>query len=268
MGSRKIIKHYFNMIEILLAIGILTVGFSSVLGLFPVAVKIVRNSQTEGVVSDAVGDLQSYFYSMAHAPLNDPTPSSGEVEQMDGEYWYGLMFYDNVSDFTDPLITTKYNLANYSVFLKDGTGINSINELRTKLIDGEPNDSTDKWNGQEFLVELRNKVDSLGENAVRDGLVADASFGLKRGLNLFQPNPRKTYFYLIKGDEDYRNIELTAQILVWKSYMNELNTVTQWGHYKHGVVLNVEVSWPISSPYFEREKRYYQFSIANPKLKL
>ena len=60
-------RFHFNMFEIVLAIAILAFGFASVLGLFPVGIKAVRNSQAEGLVSNAVNNIYVYYKSYAHA---------------------------------------------------------------------------------------------------------------------------------------------------------------------------------------------------------
>lgn len=67
MRKSKIKPLYFNMIEIVLAIAILAFGFASVLGLFPVAIKAVRNSQAEGLASNAVNNIFVYYKSYASA---------------------------------------------------------------------------------------------------------------------------------------------------------------------------------------------------------
>lgn len=75
-------RFHFNMFEIVLAIAILAFGFASVLGLFPVGLKALRNSQAEGLVSNAVNNIYVYYKSFAHATKSP------------GVYFHGDLFID------------------------------------------------------------------------------------------------------------------------------------------------------------------------------
>ncbi|MCP3967938.1 MAG: hypothetical protein GY750_19310 [Lentisphaerae bacterium] len=54
------IKKYFNMIEITLATGIVAVGMTSILSLFPVGLNVARNSIVEGLSASAVDQFITY----------------------------------------------------------------------------------------------------------------------------------------------------------------------------------------------------------------
>lgn len=241
------------MVEVMLAIGILAIGFSAVLGLFPVSIKMVRTSQTETLVADAVGDLQSYYYSWANIPLVD---SSGN--QIDGEYWYARLFYFlyTITPTTFPEPDPKYK------FFIDS----DIEAVRDQARSGSTN-----LHGPTFLKELKEKVEEVENSDPDDGevisaLADDENFGLIKNLNLFRPKitDDKQTFYLINGENEFRGITSTAQLLLWISKMEKFGSLDKID-YKYGVVLNIEASWPINVPYDEREKRYYQFIVANPK---
>lgn len=241
------------MIEILLAIGILAIGFSAVLGLFPVSIKMVRTSQTETLVADAVGDLQSYYYSMANIPLVDTTTGN----QIDGEYWYALLFYPMSA--SPPAITGSPPSYSFEFFQDT-----DIDDARTQARSGSTN-----LYGLGFLEDLKTEVSQDTYNI--DNLTTDDEFKLIKNLNLFNPkltgnpatNDKQTY-YLIKGENEFRSITSTAQFLIWISKMNKFGSLDKID-YKYGVILNIEASWPINVPYDEREKRFYEFIIANPK---
>ena len=263
MHNRQKNKSFFSMVEILLAIGILAIGFSAVLGLFPVSLKMVRSSQTGTLVADAVGDLQSYYYSLANIPLVDVAG-----DQIDGEYWYALLFYkmsvdastllpiagappDVIEFFTDSNISTETN----------------IDDARIQARSGITN-----LHGPTFLTNLKNVIKQPTYDIDTD-LVNDANFGLVKNLNLFRPALSGTLakfqtFYLINGENEFQRITSTAQILVWITKIDKFyttNALLPKVDYKYGAVLNIEASWPINLPYDDREKRYYQFTIANPK---
>jgi len=249
MRNPKEIKSFFSMVEVMLAIGILAIGFSAILGLFPVSIKMVRTSQTETLVADAVGDLQSYYYSWANIPLVD---SSGN--QIDGEYWYARLFYFLYTTAPNiPVPSPKYK------FFVDGDIDDARDQARS---------SSTNLHGPTFLKELKDEVAKTGYNI--DKLTVP-KFGLIKNLNLFRPEltDDKQTFYLINGENEFRGISSTAQLLVWISQMSKFyklgDTILAGIPHDYGVILNIEASWPINIPYDEREKRFYEFIIANPK---
>lgn len=255
------------MVEILLAIGILAIGFSAVLGLFPVSLKMVRSSQTGTLVADAVGDLQSYYYGLANIPLVDTATGN----QINGEYWYALLFYPASID--SGTLLPIAGAPTYDVkFFTDITGLpdENIDKAREQARLGT---TTPNLYGPSFLDKLKTETGKLGYKI--DDLVSNDDFGLIQNLNLFRPKlsaPLADFqtFYLINGENEFKHITSTAQLLVWitgieKFYKSTDPSVIANIDYKYGVVLNIEASWPINLPYDDREKRYYQFTIANPK---
>jgi|GEM_PF-6830777 hypothetical protein len=269
MRNQKVNKYFFNMVEIILAIGVLAVGFAAVLGLFPVAVKMVKSTQTESVVSSMIGDLYSYYMSSATTPLMDRTDMT---KQLEGEYWYRILFADSGPTNSKVNTSAQYQntITNRSQFFPEGD-IEKVREaVRKALKDGESN----FLNGNHFLKKLKEKVENTitdGDD-VQDKLSADADLKMLPNLNLFCPklpsqsvvDPKFVMFYMIKGDADFSRIDTSAQVLVWKTYMKTWEDTTA-SNYNDGTVLNFEVSWPINLPYDEREIRYYQFLIINPK---
>lgn len=77
-------RFHFNMFEIVLAIAILAFGFASVLGLFPVALRAVRNSQAEGLASNAVNNIYVYYKSYANAIKSQPPKTYFYNDLFDG----------------------------------------------------------------------------------------------------------------------------------------------------------------------------------------
>lgn len=255
------------MVEILLAIGVLAIGFSAVLGIFPVAIKMVRNSQTESLVADAVGDLQSYYYSMANIPLIDTSSTLTPKPQLNGEYWYALLFYPMSADTSLlPISGAPSYPVKFFVNDKGATSILEIDTARTEAKSGSTS-----LHGPTFLEALKEEIGK--SDYTIDKLTSNADFGLIKSLNLFRPALSGSLadyqtFYLIGGEDDFHRITSTAQLLVWLSPFNKFyktNDALVNIDYKYGVVLNIEASWPINVPYDDREKRFYQFIIANPK---
>lgn len=249
MRSRRKNKFFFNMVEILLAIGVLAIGFSAILGLFPVAIKMVRSSQTETLVADAVGDLQSYYYSMANIPLVD-----GSGNHTNGEYWYALLFYPESSP-------RRTGLPSYSIKFHEAADLDGT--VRPAAATAGPT----MLYGPGFLDKLKAAIEDgvdLTSSTDSDAL----ELGLIPNLNLFRPPLTGHYqtFYLVNGEDNFKRITSTAQLLIWTSKMAKFNSIVDTANgYEDGVILNIEASWPINVPYAEREKRFYQFIIANPK---
>ena len=219
------------MIEIVLAIAILAFGFASILGLFPVALKAVRNSQVEGIAADAANDLYGYYKSYANVP-NSLVP---------GEFLYKTLFdYSGTGTLVD--------------WYEGEDNDDELKDFRDNFAVGG-----DMGNGQKFYEALQTEL----KNATPDL----SSLGFIEVIGLFQPSIN-SYFYLVKGSEDLKKIDFTAQVLVWRTQMEEVYNVGESVtkvDYDRAVILNVEISWPINVPYPDREKRYYQFSITNPK---
>ncbi|MDD5663193.1 MAG: hypothetical protein PHT71_02910 [Victivallaceae bacterium] len=262
-------RSHFNMVEIVLAIAILAFGFASILGLFPVAIKMVRSSQTESVVSDAAEDLNAYFRTMARVPLIDLSSTEKPKAQLDGEFWYALLFYkhgvepsgDYVSSAQEGKIQGQYTSYYNKVMYEES----DLETLRDEL-----SSAAEKTKGEKFLTSLKDKIASYSSDNVREKLASESGFNLLPNLDLFQPDPQKTNYYLVRGDEKFNKIDLSAQIILWKSKMQKIYAKNESYdsnglNYRYATVLNMEVSWPLSQPYPEREKRYYQFIIANPK---
>lgn len=283
MRSQKV-KLYFNMVEIVLAISILAFGFASVLGMFPVAIKAVRNSQAESVATDAVSDIHAYFCSLARVPMIDYNNSDTTKRRtiLDDGYVYAALFYNkpvsgDPKDFKS-LISYNEVKSLYELYLDmefyevDVSGADDIEDFRNKLRNPV---ITEMYHGEHFLKEFKTKLGTIDRSTkdVQDELFKDSDLRYIKNINLFQPennhNPNFVYFYLVNADEEFYNINFTAQILVWKS---PIEKIYEYGEshspltsYKDAVALNFEVSWPINVPYDQREKRYYQTIITNPQ---
>ena len=74
MGTKK---QYFNMIEVVLALGVLAIGFSAVMGLFPTGLKAAKDSVTLTKVSDAADTLETYLKLIYNNDASWPNASGG-----------------------------------------------------------------------------------------------------------------------------------------------------------------------------------------------
>ena len=86
----KINIKYFNMVEVVLALGVLAIGFTAVMGLFPTGLKAAKDSVTLIKVSDAADTLETYLklaYNNDDAGHNDWPDASGP--NAGPNQWYG-----------------------------------------------------------------------------------------------------------------------------------------------------------------------------------
>ena len=81
---KRLHRHRFNLIEILIALGILAIGMVAVLGLFPVGFATTRDAMAESSSADAADQMLHMWQYKLKTPSNwtkfiggsDPTPTS------------------------------------------------------------------------------------------------------------------------------------------------------------------------------------------------
>lgn len=63
-------KHTFNLVEILLALGVIMIGVVSLMGLFPAASKVTSDATMEMYTSNAVEEMSAFIQDMATRPAD------------------------------------------------------------------------------------------------------------------------------------------------------------------------------------------------------
>ncbi|QSH41334.1 hypothetical protein P0136_08580 [Lentisphaerota bacterium ZTH] len=208
--------NYFNMIEITLAMGVVAVGMTSILSLFPVGLNTARNSIVEGLSASAVDQFLTYvkFHCKKSAS-------------------YKALFI-NASGFKGSIDRT------------DAVVKNSI-----------------KASSGKFLADFK------------AGTSVD--FSQVKGLNLYGNNGSDAslgkVFFAVQGGENANKLDYSAMILAWKQPVeNSFWDISGSAYSKYidntfekSAGLCIEVSWPATIDYVDREKRYYYVEIQNPE---
>ena len=250
MKIKKI--HYFNMIEVLLALTVIAIGMTSVLGLFPVGLKASRQAVAENSSANVADQMVTYMRVMG--------------ESSDSAY-------------TATFVTTATNLPNYDsgtdelniTYSDDNATIN----LKSGTFDIQAQSDA-------FLEDYKKgDLNPPGTSTTHDFT------RVANGWAIFRPagasDLRHRVYFITQGpncteDGGNRNIDYSAMALVWKDTVQikrlkaggDPAISTDWelwpapASYVHSGKINVELSWPLELPYNQRKKRYYQVVINKP----
>jgi Tfp pilus assembly protein PilV len=266
--------HFFNMIEILLALTVIAIGMTSVLGLFPVGLKASRQAIAQNMSADVAEQMVTYMRVMGEssATAYDATFVTAATN---------LPIYDdNNGGNPDHDNSDNSTLDIYT----NSAGVTTIN-----LNSSEVNIDT---LSEVFLEDYKKgDINTPGTSTTHAFTrVADkwAIFKPAGALDL-----RRRVYFIVQGpnsteDSDNRNIDYSAMALVWKDTVQIKRwNGSAWGvwpanpldtgdpktqsldsalsaSYDYSAKVNVELSWPLELPYKQRNKRYYQVVINKP----
>lgn len=234
------------MIEILLALTIIAIGMTSILGLFPVGLNASRNAIAQNMSSDVADQMITYMQVM------------GESSQTA----YGYTFTDSGTDL--PLSTEL--------------AVSTSGEDTTINLNETPSVNVETLSDN-FLTAYKTDKVGFGNSTV----VGTYAFQrVAPDWSVFTidhssaPNLRRRVYFVVQGpnctkDAGNRNIDFSAMVLVWKSQV-QIRKVepdgTTWNTwtpaYSISGKINIELSWPLEQPYKDRKKRYYQVVITKP----
>jgi len=250
------------MIEVLLALTVIAIGMTSVLGLFPVGLNASRNAVAQNCSANVADQMVTYLRVVS------------EINQAQ----YAKAFYDSDSFSTDVTVTNGE--------LPDKT--NSDDEQKVDE------------NSLNFLKAYASKmIEDVGTN--KNKLITGGTIDFERvadGWAVFKvegvTNKPRVFFIVqghnctdndISGDKISRPVDYSAMALVWKEpvqirrlksggdpteplhwtlWPDLSGSPTEFQKYEFSGKLNVELSWPLELPYAERKKRYYQVVINRP----
>ena len=249
--------HLFNMIEILLALTVIAVGMTSVLGLFPVGLKASREAIAQNCSADVADQMVTYMRVM------------GESSATAYDYTFDLQGATgtNTNDLPDKTgLHIQTSGDSITINLNAGVDFTDTTDVDVQGL------------GDAFLAEYKSGT-FTNYPRVAPGWAIFAP-KLKSG----SPNVRRRIYFIVQGPDctedagTNRNIDFSAMALVWKEpvqikRMDSTGNWTPWPPdvsnldtaYDHSGKINVELSWPLELPYRERKKRYYQVVINNPK---
>ena len=253
--KKRLIRHYFNMVEIALALAVLAIGMSSILVLFPVGINANKSAIADNNLADIGEYLMGYLRAGCAAEWAKIAKDKKEAEEA-------------AEAGGDPVSAPSENEFFFSN--KIATSYNQVKDL------GEPKNST-KYQG----------IDPLSDDYKKDGdlWITDNLYWLK--INETDPIKKKykNSVFLYKqmtGDI----VDFAAVVKVWREEYsfyalnpedNDYTRVTVSPGTSGSVdpdsdsdsvnlyatVLCIEISWPAQAPYDQREKRLFRQEIFN-----
>ncbi len=234
------------MIEVVLAMGIIAVGMTSIMGLFPVGINASRDAVGYNTSVEMASNLISYMRAFADRSPNNfddmfiGSTSLSEMGALASDKAYGI-------DIDGPLPNPPYSMGDI--------------------------------NGMSWYFTQELKLDNTGDVALN----ASSNF-VKRATGIYQKkettvtqNGRKVYF-LVKGPVDSSGnllswkYDFAAMAIVWKSSVTSKVPGTTNDNsdssYGNSAGLNIELSWPLALNYKEREKQYFYVELKKPEFNL
>jgi type II secretory pathway pseudopilin PulG len=222
--------HFFNMIEILLALTVIAIGMTSVLGLFPVGLNASRNAVAQNMSADVADQMITYM-----RVINELDDTGAK---------YTANFITGSTDYSDSKYTDEGKIETES---KDFLTAYKAGDITTTSSDFPRVAS--KWtifknkeagleNSMFFVVQGPNCTEDTGERPIDYSamvLVWKSTVQIKR---------------LIAGGDPAVSTD-------WQLWPDPAT-------YDYSGKLNIELSWPLELPYAERKKRYYQVVITKP----
>jgi len=270
------------MIEVLLALGVIAVGMTTVLGLFPVGLKASRQAVAENSSANVADQMITYMRVMGEtSPPADPTINYDYTFDLDDDISSDLPIYDD-NNASNP-DNDNSNNKTLDIFT-DNAGVTTINLDSSNVnIDTLSENFLDEYRKQDLNL---NPYDLSVNNT-------DSNSNFERvapGWAIFIPetstaNLRRRIYFIVQGPnctqkDGNHPIDYSAMALVWKDTVqikrleSDGTTWSNWPTdadiadptkaYKYSGKVNVELSWPLELPYKDRKKRYYQVVINKP----
>ena len=247
------------MIEVLLALTVIAVGMTSVLGLFPVGLNASREAIAQNCSADVADQTVTYLRVMS------------EINQAQ----YAKAFYDPGS-FVD---STNIEINN-GEFTNNPTGSDKEREIDNNSL-----------NFLKAYGSARIEDSGTAKNKLEAGTIDFMRVEPKWAIfKVDGVSNQPRVFFIVQGpnctendvsgeDKLSRTVDYSAMALVWKEpiqikrmdstgawdlWPDLTGTPTEYEKYQYSGKINVELSWPLVLPYKDRKKRYYQVVINRP----
>ena len=242
----KRIRHYFNMIEITLAIAIMGVGITSLMVLMPVG---LRSSQ-ESVANNYVPIIADYFMTMIrNRVIHDRTGTAGN-------YTYTDLTHKSTTDASQSSIVA---------YLTDISGMSSV-PLPTDMYSIDPSDGTIKsfaW------LEPDNTNQRLSIGNVILGDKSSASTWTVQNIedqptNIFVNSSNSNDYIVVfrskseDGGLNYDKVDFAAEVLL---YRDQLEDASRSYSLDDAARIIMHISWPIELPADKRQSRIYTWDV-------
>ena len=256
----KRVRHYFNMIEITLAIAIMGVGITSLMVLLPVG---LRSSQ-ESISNNYVPIIADYFYSLIRTDLmfsrtkktiKLPGVDSGE-EDGSGSSTEGVTYYEYesltssvIDDFEeksklDELLSGSGSDADTILSIKEDGKIDNFTWLLDWIVSNPDNEL---------------KLDAVGVNKL--------SNEKNQPVNIFYHDTDASDYVVVfrskseTGDGlTYDMVDFAAEVKLFKDDSLNINGVSKSSDDLMRVYMHI--SWPIELPLSKRQSRVYVWDVA------
>ena len=254
------VRHYFNMIEITLAIAIMGVGITSLMVLLPVG---LRNSQ-ESISNNYVPIIADYFYSLIRTDLmfsrtkktiKLPGVDSGE-EDGSGSSTEGVTYYEYES-LTSSVIDDFEEKPDKGLIEDSDSDADTILSI----------DSDGKISGSNNWVWMRDSSNELeideisGENKVNDCT--------GQPVNIFYKNGDSSDYVVVfrskseTGDGlTYDMVDFAAEVKLFKDDGLKINNDGSSFSSDDLMRVYMHISWPIELPLSKRQSRVYVWDVA------
>ena len=263
--SRKI--YFFNMVEILLALTVIAIGMTSVLGLFPVGLNASREAIAQSCSADVADQMVTYMRVMGESSADS---------------------YNKTFSFTSPYDLTC--LPTFDTSGADNLDIQTFGDsIKIDLKGATEKDVDVQTLSDNFLAAYKSGKIVFGSTDTSSfPRVAPGWAIFTKYTNV--SNLRRRVYFIVQGpnctedDAINRNIDYSAMALVWKEPVQiRRYNGTAWklwpsvpldsdnpldpklsASYDYSAKINIELSWPLELPYKDRKKRYYQIVINKP----
>ena len=233
--KKRLIKHYFNMVEIALALAVLAIGMSSILVLFPVGI----NANKSAIADNNLADIGEYLMGFLRAGCAAEWAKIAEDREgitnpsvpTESEFFFSNKIatsYNQVKDLGEPKSDTKYQ---------------GIDPLSNDYKKGGARSITDN------LYLLQSDTSTLANSAFlykqMTGDIVDFAAVVKVWREPY------SFYALNAADNEYTQVTVNPA-----SYSSD--SVNQYA-----TMLCIEISWPAQAPYDQREKRLFRQEIFN-----
>jgi hypothetical protein len=223
-NMNNIKKFYFNIVEIALALAIVGIGMASILALFPVGISASRNAIGNTLASQVSEEFMGYIQARA-----------------------------------------EHSQANYDAILAEIPEVDAVNDLKAEMMNAISLSEDETSN---FLNDLSEGTDG--------GVSEDSDYEqISLWDNFFRSkhSDRKFLYIMLQRVEDSKTApEFSAAVLMWRARLDYPSSGGGTGadaiHYSPPMSeimsLNIEVSWPLTKVYKDRDKRYFYTIIKRP----
>ena len=246
--KKRFIRHNFNMVEIMLAVIVIALGITGTFVLFPVGV----NANKSAVADNSIADIAEYVTGFVKAELLTATRPPDDDDDDDND--------NHDSDTTKGFKTNAVKKHFYSSGDKYADAINvDAPSGWTELDNGNPVATILK--SSEKGVYLIRQLSGPEDNRFVD-FAAVARVMLDRKDDDTSTGLEEAYFPKINKDE--KRTEAPNDKVVFDKPGSDDKNVLQ----SCFLPAVLELSWPATVPFEEREKRYFRFEIFNDYYRL